>query len=319
MKLKPSILGVLVLLGSFESLAQTTGSLSVKVRDAVTEDPVQQADVFLSTFGGGANSQHAFTDKTGAAMLGGISAGTYYLEVRAPGYIAARESIDLPAGAMQSADVLLRPENNRSASRLPGSTASADELAIPKQARKAFDDGMKNLESNPEESARQFQKAIDVYPKFARAYAMLGLAQFRLKQVEQAAESCRKAISLDPSLAMAHTVLGKVLVQQKQYSEAEPQLLEAIRLDPGSWEAPYQLARCYYSAGQLEKAMEFGRRAHDMKGAPTTAHLLMVDLYLAERDRDNAIRELEDFAKADPESPYLPAVRKKLEDLKKAQ
>jgi outer membrane protein assembly factor BamD (BamD/ComL family) len=45
----------------------------------------------------------------------------------------------------------------------------------------------------------------------------------------------------------------------------------------------------------------------------------MVDVYLAKQDPGNALRELEEFAKADPQSPYMPAVRKKMEMLKKEQ
>ena len=38
---------------------------------------------------------------------------------------------------------------------------------------------------------------------------------------------------------------------------------------------------------QFDKAIKVGLRVHGMPGAPTTVHLLMVDLYSAVHDRDN--------------------------------
>jgi hypothetical protein len=54
-----------------------------------------------------------------------------------------------------------------------------------------------------------------------------------------------------------------------------------------------------------------------MTAAPPTVHLLMVDLYSAVHDRAGALRELEEYAKADPNSPYMTAVKKRIDDLKK--
>jgi len=212
--------------------------------------------------------------------------------------------------------VALRSEQ-KSPQAPPGPTASADELAIPKQARKHFDEGMKKIDSDPQDAARLFQKAVDEYPQFARAYAMLGVSQFHLKKLDEAEKAANRATEIDPRLAMPHTLLGKIYVQQGRYNEAEAQLLEASRLDPKSWEAPYELARCYYSMKQFDRAMGVGLRVHGMPGAPTTVHLLMVDLYGAIHDRDNSLRELEEFAKADPQSPYIAAVKRRIDNLKK--
>lgn len=309
------LLAALVFLSCVRLSAQS-GTLTVKVHDAATEEPVRQAQVMLSTFGGGGDSHRAFTDNTGTVTLGGLSGGNYYLEVRAPGYTSSRESVDLPVGAMQSADVALRSEQ-KTPKDPPGPTASADELAIPKQARKHFEEGMKKIDSDPQDAARLFQKAVDEYPQFARAYAMLGVSQFHLKKLDEAEKAANRAAEIDPRLAIPHTLLGKIYVQQGKYNEAETQLLEASRLDPKSWEAPYELARCYYSMKQFDKAMKVGLRVHGMPGAPTTVHLLMVDLYGAVHDPDNSLRELEEFSKADPQSPYMAAVKRRIDTLKK--
>ena len=316
MRLRHLLAAIVTVMFLCADLLAQTGTLTIKVRDAATEEPLRQAQVMLSTFGGGSDSHRAFTDNTGTAVLSGLSAGNYYLEVRAPGYLPSRESIDLPVGAMQSAEVALRAEQ-KPASGLPGSTTTADELGVPKKARKHFEEGMNKVDSDPQESAKSFQKAIDEYPQFARAYAMLGACQLRLKQPDAATQSAKKAAEIDPALSMAHTLLGKIYLQQNNFAEAEAQLLEAARLDGNSWEAPYQLARCYYSTKQFDKAMTVALKAHAMQSSPPTVHLLMVDLYSAVHDRAGALRELEEYAKADPNSPYMTAVKKRIDDLKK--
>jgi hypothetical protein len=48
-------------------------------------------------------------------------------------------------------------------------------------------------------------------------------------------------------------------------------------------------------------------------------HLVMVDLYAERDDKVATLRELRDFAKADPRSPYLPQVNKRIEELTKQQ
>jgi tetratricopeptide (TPR) repeat protein len=310
---------VSLVLGVTALHAQTPGTLTVRVRNASTEESVAQAEVGLATFGGGAEGHRGFTDKTGNLTLAGVAAGNYYLEVRAPGYIPSRESIDVPDGAMQSFDVALRPEQKRGELSPSPSAASAADLAVPKEARKHLDEGMKRAKENPEDAAKHFQKALEIYPKFARAEAMLGVTQFQRKLLDEAEGSAKKAIAVEPGLGGAHTLLGKVYVQKQDYSAAELELLQGARLDPTSWEPPYQLARCYSGMKQYDKAMQYALQAHQSAGAPTTTHLLMVDVYLAKQDPGNALRELEEFAKADPQSPYMPAVRKKMEMLKKEQ
>jgi Carboxypeptidase regulatory-like domain len=108
-----SVMMVVIVCIAIVLYAQTPGTLTIRVRNASTEESVAQAEVSLATFGGGAEGHRGFTDKTGNVTLAGVTGGNYYLEVRAPGYLASRESIDVPDGAMQSFDVALRPEQKR--------------------------------------------------------------------------------------------------------------------------------------------------------------------------------------------------------------
>jgi Tfp pilus assembly protein PilF len=308
----------LYLSAAADAAAQTSGAtVNIQVKDVGTEQPVFQAEVRIIPQGQAVDSQRSFTDGTGTARMGGVSRGNYYLQVSARDYEPHRENVDVYPGVTHMVVVLLKPVPASTAGGTSTNPVSAAYLVAPAQARQRYEEGMKRIDQDPDAAGKLLEKAIEEYPKFAHAHAMLGLVHYRRKRLDEAASAYHKAIELDPSLAMAHTMLGKLYLDQKRFREAETALLEGTRLDPTGWQAPYELTRCYYKMGKLAKALEFGRRAHDAPHAPTSMHLLMVDLYRQANDKQAALRELEEFMKADPKSPYMQQVKQAMEDLKK--
>ena len=270
----------------------------------------------LATFGGGADSHRAFTDNTGTVTLGGLSGGNTTSDYGRRASTSSREGVDLPVGAMQSADVALRSEQ-KTPKDPSGPTASADGVSNTETSAQA-------LRRGHEEDRQRPPRRYAIVPESSRRISAIraSLRNARRQSVSsekvgRSSESGKQAAEIDPRLAMPHALLGKIYVQQGKYNEAETQLLEASRLDPKSWEAPYELARCYCSMKQFDKAMNVGLRVHEMPGAPTTVRLLMVDLYGAVHDLTTALRELEEFSKADPQSPYMAAVKRRIDTLKK--
>jgi tetratricopeptide (TPR) repeat protein len=195
---------------------------------------------------------------------------------------------------------------------------SVTELNIPNAARQAYQDGVAALKDDPTKSAQYFQKAIELYPEFAQAYAMLGLAYMQQKKSPEASAALAKAISLNPKLSMAHTLMGKLWLEQRDFSRAEADLLESIRLDPQAWDSSIELARCYFNMAKLDKALEYARRANAAPQDPSGTHLLLVDIYLRRGDRQNALAELEKFAQSDARSPLMPRVQQKINELRRA-
>ncbi len=120
------------------------------------------------------------------------------------------------------------------------------------------------------EYARQmFNKAIEIDPDYARAYA--GVAdscsmlytyfdarEFNLRQADIASE---KALELAPELAEAHVARGLVVSLSKRFDEAEKEFETAMKLDPKLFEAPYWYARALLSAGRSQEAVKMFERA----------------------------------------------------------
>ncbi|HEX6881617.1 MAG TPA: protein kinase [Terriglobales bacterium] len=114
-----------------------------------------------------------------------------------------------------------------------------------------------------------FEKAIELDPGYARAYAGIADCSAFLyiywkssqENVEKADSASRKALELDPDLAETHASRGLTFSLRKQYDEAEREFQLALRLNPRLFEAYYFNARNLFSQGRLEQAAEWFEQA----------------------------------------------------------
>ncbi|MDH4054156.1 MAG: tetratricopeptide repeat protein [Gammaproteobacteria bacterium] len=120
------------------------------------------------------------------------------------------------------------------------------------------------------EAVTLFQKAIDLDPDYAQAYA--GLADAYRHQVPygglpeaealpKAERAVRKALVLDDQLAEGYATLGGLLAQQnRDLAEAEAALKRALELNPAYSDAYNWLALTYQASGEFEKAQTVVRK-----------------------------------------------------------
>ena len=310
-----TFLTLLSLSGVTYAQREPPSTVNILVADS-QETPIFQADVRLLSFGQGNSPFRSFTDGAGRVTFSGVTRGSYYVQVTKPGYDPVQERVDVSPGTAESFAIRLSPKPDARGEGRAG-VVDAATLAIPADARAELEKGQATLKDDPAQSIKHFREAVRKYPKYAEAYVMLGVAYSRNKQGEEALAALRKAIEINPKLALANLLLGKLYLEDKKFKEAESSLLESIRLDPQAWNGPYELARCYFNMNKLEDALTYARRAHDAQGAPSSTHLLLVDIYLRRGERKNALSELEEFSKADPQSPLMPRVRQMIEKLSK--
>lgn len=292
------------------------GAVTVRVTTAGREELLDQAEVRLLNFAAGSPSQRAFTDGGGRVSFNRVRRGRYYLEVEKHGFATARETVDVAAGAHEYVSITLRPVVPSRGSE-PARAVSSRMLAAPPIARREYEQGVAKLKDSPRESAEHFRTAIKEYPDFAEAYTMLGLAYMQMKDGLEAAAALKKAIQIDPKLASAHMLLGKIYLDAKEFETAEKLLLRSISLDPSAWDAHYEIARCYFNLRRLDDALRHAEIAHSETASASAVHLLLVDIYLKKGEKQKALAELEDFAKADPKSPFMPRVREMIKSLRK--
>ena len=110
---------------------------------------------------------------------------------------------------------------------------------------------------------RMFERAIDIDPNYALAYAGIADCCAFLymywdgshANLEGADTASRTALELAPELAEAHASRGFALTLEKHYEEARREFETAIRLNPKLYEAHYLYARAHMQAGNLEEAV----------------------------------------------------------------
>ncbi len=130
-----------------------------------------------------------------------------------------------------------------------------------------------------EYARRMFERAIEIDPNYALAYAGIADCSAYIytywdasaAHLERADSASRRAIELDPELAEVRTSRGMALAFSKRFEEANQEFETAIRLGPKLFEAHYFYGRALLQQGKLaEAATEF-----------ETAAALRPDDYLA--------------------------------------
>jgi Tfp pilus assembly protein PilF len=305
---------LLTLWGTAPSVfAQTSGSVTVRVAEADTEAPVFQAEVKLLSFGHMSTSYWGFTDGGGHTHFPTVERGTYRVQVKKAGYETGEEQVDVAPGLSYNVQVGLRPTSIAPATlKNPTATISAQDAAIPSAAKKEFEAGSAVLSSDPAASIPHFRSAVEQYPKYSKAWMSLALAYFTLKQSDEALNAATKAIEADPKLGSAYVLHGRLLVESREFKKAETSLLEGLKVAPLAWDAHFELARCYYNMGAIDKALEQARQARDMPASNPVTRLLLADIYLKQDRKNEAIAELEAYAEAEPASPMLPRIKQKI-------
>jgi len=141
----------------------------------------------------------------------------------------------------------------------------------------AYDSLLQGLESQNRytkeanvQARQMFERAIDLDPEFALAYAALGFTHFHEwtfgwsqdpQSLEHAFELAQRTLDLDDSLPLAHHLLGKVYLWKKQHEKAIAELEKAIALSPNDADELAGLGYILNWAGRPEEAIGLVKKA----------------------------------------------------------
>ncbi len=117
-------------------------------------------------------------------------------------------------------------------------------------------------------SIQLFQRAIELDPRYAPAYAGLGEAyaslyqDFERKEVwlTKAIESGLKALMYDASLSEAYATLGLAYLNTKALDDAVTASRKAIELDPNNFTGYWILGRIYHTTDRDPEAVDMFRK-----------------------------------------------------------
>ena len=159
-----------------------------------------------------------------------------------------------------------------------------------------------------------FQKAIDMDPNYAMAYAGLADAYNRLGGFNtlppkdgypKARAASLKALEIDDNLAEAHTSLGSVkFFYDWDWSGAESEFRRSIEINP-SYSDAHQMYSYYLSAmGRFDEALEEMRRAQELDPLSLEKLAGIGEMLYFQRHYDQAIEQYQKTLEMDPNSGF---------------
>jgi tetratricopeptide (TPR) repeat protein len=146
-------------------------------------------------------------------------------------------------------------------------------------------------------SIEMFRKAVEVDPRYARAWAALADSYAMICMYWDASEAnlaaaertSKKALELMPGLAESHVSRGLSHFVRRHSAAAIAEFETALRLDPELFDACYFYGRVCFQQGELERAAELFERAEQIDPDDFQAPILLRQIYRTLGRQDEAI------------------------------
>lgn len=276
------------------------------------------ANPFSSIDSGSTLNQPSSPSLPGVQQQGVTQRDLLGCELRAvlPGYRSTTVMIRPEGnfGILKVGTIILEPLNP-----LVLASTSVTTMQAPKDARKAFEKAQRALEKNKtDEAEKNLQKAVTVYPRYADAWAMLGMLHGDENKMDVATSDFQQALAADPQLVKPHFGLAIVAMHARDWQAVVRETDEVTRHEPGSYpDAFYYNALANWTLGKVDIAETNLRRfkEFDKTDRRPEAHLLAAQLRFAHKDYVGALEQTKAFLKAAPDSTLSAGARQDVQRL----
>jgi tetratricopeptide (TPR) repeat protein len=152
---------------------------------------------------------------------------------------------------------------------------------------------------------REFRRAIELNPGYARAHELYGWYLVTSGQVEEAVVEMRRAQELDPISLETNALLGWYLYLAHRYDQAVEQLRSTVEMDSNNWLAHLYLGRAYEQKGDLSQAITELQNARLIAAAVPETSAALGRAYAVSGKRGEA-KQLIDELKERSKTSYVP-------------
>jgi adenylate cyclase len=138
-------------------------------------------------------------------------------------------------------------------------------------------------------------RATEIDPAYARAWALMALAQVMLRTLftdagDDGLAAAERALSLDPGLAEAHAARADIWSKSGRQDEAAADIATALRLDPESYEVNVTAANLSFQRRRLEDAIRYFEKAAALMETDFGSQGMLITCYTALGDAASARR-----------------------------
>ncbi len=210
---------------------------------------------------------------------------------------------------------------DRAAPQSTDAITSVAHAQIPKDARNAFRDGLKEWEKkNYQQAAVDFEKATALYPQYDEAFNNLGMMYAHLDQPDKSRASFETAVKLNDKNASADRNLAGLLLRDHNYQAAGDLARKSLAVDPNNAFAWTIAAISDFQTGNPDLAIRACKRAHESPHEGyALCHFVAGQVYERQHDPAAAKLEYETYLKETPNGPEAPQVKKALAHLTVSQ
>jgi tetratricopeptide (TPR) repeat protein len=202
-----------------------------------------------------------------------------------------------------------------------GDTVSFTSLAAPKEAIKALQRGRDAARKEKwDEASKQFEKAVEIDPKYASAWFELGRTRESLQDESGAWDAYQRAIASDERFIPPYVQVAAIELKRLDWAAAIETTDHIVRLDPVNFPGAYiYRSIAEFSLRKLEAAEKSVRQALDLDTAhrlPVADHVLGV--ILAQRgDFSGAAAHLRTYLRLAPNASDVDLAKDQLTQIER--
>ena len=254
-----------------------------------------------------------FSDGTGQAVFQSVHGGNYKVRISGIGVVEtiSESFIVDPRDRFQTQYVHVKTQPSSEAKGGAGKPISAAELNVPDKARKEFDKGTEAMvKSRWDEAEKHFEKATEIYPRYASAFNNLGVVAINEQKLPAARGYFQQAIKVDDHLASAYLNIGKLDYNEHHPKEAESSLVHVLALDPMNVEAMLLMAASQLATGGLDEAITYAHRIHNLPHEKfAISHIIAAHAFEQSKRAAEAIGEYQLYLQEAPQSSLAQGAR----------
>lgn len=301
------------------------GKIIGNIRVSRGEAPPRRVLVGLEMRGTPVDS--VYSDDQGRFGFYNLVANEYRLTVNDDAYepIAETVRVDPSTAPMNFVQMALVPRANSKKDQLPARVPGSNPYLVdpaeyyrrfPKKTVNEFERGVESdQQGKTDDAIAHYEKALSYSPDFYPAHNNLGSAFLSRQNFDGAQSHFEAALKINQNDTQAYFNLGNVLLLTQRYEDAERQIEAGLQRRPHSAFGHFLQGSLYSRTGRPELAEKSLLNALQLDPMMSQGHLQLVNLYLQQKRTADAVKELEAYLKAFPDTPFSPKARDLLKRL----
>lgn len=201
-----------------------------------------------------------------------------------------------------------------------GDTISMTNALAPKDAKKAFDKSRQlAAKGNAAEAQKELAKAVDLYPKYASAWAELGRLQMDANELPLARKSFERALEADPKYLPPYERLAVLALRDRNWDDLVDKTDQLLKLNGYDYpQAYYYNALAHLNLNHSELAEKSARLALKQDPQKFARAGYVLAMALAQRGEFvQSAEQLKAYLASGPSVAEADVLKKQLVDIEK--